>query len=158
MPLNLYFSCLLNLFQSPFSALVKQNSESTPMLHSLKSPENVFLLQYLAIFTQILRLVFLSTKQFHPIWIDQTTSFGHSLSSFPIYLQSRSSRPPSHPSIFLTTKFLLLSARLWLGYCCPNLHWARPNLGPGTFSSFLPVKNDLLWFSREIYIPTLVKK
>merc|ERR1719295_1274942 len=97
---------------------------------------------------------FFLPNNFNPY--DQTTSFGHSLSSFPIYLQSRSSRPPSHPSIFLTTKFLLLSARLWLGCCCPNLHWARPNLGPGTFSSFLPVQNDLLWFSREIYIPTLV--
>merc|ERR1719295_646787 len=42
MPLNLYFSLLLNLFRSPFSALVKQNSESTLMLHSSKSPENVF--------------------------------------------------------------------------------------------------------------------
>merc|ERR1719350_454458 len=59
----------------------------------------------------------------------------------------------------ITPSFLLLSARLWLGCCCPNLRWARFGRRPmaGAFSSFLPVQNDLLWFSREIYIPTPVK-
>ena len=57
-----------------------------------------------------------------------------------------------------TSSFVLLSARLWLGCCCPNLRWARfgRRLMAGAFSSFLPVQNDLLWFSREIYIPTPV--
>merc|ERR1719373_521086 len=53
------------------------------------------------------------------------------------------------------SSFVLLPARLWLGCCCPNLRWARfgRRLMAGAFSSFLPVQNDLLWFSREIYIP-----
>merc|ERR1719422_642947 len=53
------------------------------------------------------------------------------------------------------SSFVLLSARLWLGCCCPNLRWVRfgRRLMAGAFSSFLPVQNDLLWFSREIYIP-----
>jgi len=88
-----------------------------------------------------------------------TTSSGHSQSSsiFHNHSQSCSSNIlPRNPPICQKIPFLMLSARLWLGCCGPNLHWAWPNLGPGTFSSFLPVQNDLLWFSREIYIPTPV--
>jgi len=140
-----------NFFRSlNFPALVINNSESTLMLHSKKS-----LRQYLALFY----------SNFEIGWAffqcgTLTTSSGHSLSSsiYPVHSQSYSSNilPRNPPKLPKKIPFLMLSARLWLGCCGPNLHWARPNLGPGTFSSFLPVQNDLLWFSREIYIPTPV--
>ena len=127
----------------------------------------------------------LSTKSFHPIWrnknqknipfplpcrchlMSQNLSTFSLFHSFLIWCVKKMIYSVSNIDIWCvidwsnvskTSSFVLLSARLWLGCCCPNLRWARFGrlLMAGAFSSFLPVQNDLLWFSREIYIPTPV--
>ena len=122
----------------------------------------------------------LSAKSFHPIWKNKNQKtfpfffFPHVSTSFylfplPFILDMMCQMIYSVSNIDIwcvidwsnvskTFSFVLLSARLWLGCCCPNLRWARfgRQLMAGAFSSFLPVQNDLLWFSREIYIPTPV--
>ena len=150
MPLNLYFSWLLNLFRSPFSALVKQNSESTLMLHSSKSPENVFLLQYLAIFTQILRLVFLSTKQFHPIWPD------HLFWTFPFFfshLLTISIFSPSLASLhFLDNKIYVAFCKALARMLLPKFTLGPAQFGPWhIFQFFTSAKWSIVVFTWNIY-------